>query len=139
MNVLDPIGSIMSTNILTLHPKDKIKQAEDLFSTYDIHHIPIVVMRKLVGIVSMGDMLFLTKKPIMHSFDKYIRDKKLSLDAVEEIMTPDVVCVEADMTIKDAIQFMLLRRVNALPIVEDGLLIGLVTTYDILKKISEQL
>ncbi len=138
MNVLDPIRSIMSTNLLTLHPKDKIKQAEKIFSEYDIHHIPITVMRKLVGIVSMGDILFLTKKPIMHSFDQFIRDKKLSLDAIEEVMTTEVICVQADMIIKNAIQLMLERRINALPIVEEGQLIGLVTSYDILKKISEQ-
>lgn len=136
MNYQNDINTIMSKKIISLHPKDKIAQAKEIFDTFAIHHIPIVVMNKIVGIVSLGDILFLTKKPIMHSFDKYIRDKKLSIDAIEEIMTENVICMQSTDTIKDVVDVMIKNRINAIPILNKEELVGLVTSYDILKTIK---
>lgn len=137
MKVQDPIKSIMSNKLISLHPKDKIQEAKELFEKYPIHHIPIVVMNKLVGILSLGDILFLSKKPIMSSFDAFIRDQKLSIDAVEEIMTTDIITINSDATINDALEKMINFRVNAIPVIENQELIGLVTSFDILKNVVE--
>lgn len=137
MNIQDPVKTIMSEKLITLHPKDKIKQAKDIFDKFPIHHLPIVVMNKVVGMLSLGDILFLSKKPIMHSFDIFIRDKKLSLDAVEEIMTSDVITTSPEASINEVLEIMVLNRVNALPVIKDGNLVGLVTTFDIMKTLIE--
>jgi len=41
------VSEIMSTKVKTLHPKDKIQSAKDIFDQYDIHHIPVAVMGEL--------------------------------------------------------------------------------------------
>lgn len=135
MQVKSPVKTIMRKNVLTLHPKDKIQQARDIFDQYDLHHIPIVVMNKVVGIVSQGDILHLTKRPIMISFDKFIRDQKISIEAIEEVMSKNVICIDHETSIEQAIKIMMERRVNALPVNDNDELVGLITTYDILKNL----
>lgn len=132
------LSEIMTKNPLTLHPKDKIQRAIDFFDDLEIHHIPIVVMNKVVGIISEGDILFASKSYITNSFQDFLRERKLSIDAVEEVMTSPVICMKHDQTLSEALDLMLSRRINALPIVEDNALVGLVTTYDILKSLKKE-
>ena len=136
MDIKNSVISIMSKNLITLHPKDKIKRAKEIFEELDIHHIPVVIMDEVVGIISQGDILFLNRSLIHSSFDDFLRKTKLSIDAVEEIMTPNVICLNHDSTISDALEVMLNRHVNALPIVENNKIIGLLTTRDILKALK---
>lgn len=132
------LSEIMTNRPLTLHPKDKIQRAIDLFEDLDIHHIPIVVMSEVVGIISEGDILFASESYISNSFQEFLRERKLSIDAVEEVMTSPVICVQQDQTLDDALEIMLSRRINALPVLEEKTLVGLVTTYDILKSLKKQ-
>ena len=132
------LSEIMTNKPLTLHPKDKIQRAIDLFDELDIHHIPIVVMNKVVGIISEGDILFASESYITNSFQEFLRERKLSIDAVEEVMTSPVICVQHNQTLDEALEIMLSRRINALPVLEDNALVGLVTTYDILKSLKKQ-
>jgi CBS domain-containing protein len=50
----------------------------------------------------------------------------------KDIMTPDPVTVSPGMTVKEAAKLMVERKVGALPVVEGGALIGLVTEGDLI-------
>ncbi len=130
------IKTIMSDKLVTLHPKDKLQRAKDIFKTYDLHHIPIVVMNKVVGILSKGDILYL-ESIVTNSFDKFIQDHKFRIDSVEEVMTRDPYCKESSSSIADVLNLMISKRVNAVPITESGELIGLVTSFDFLKLVDK--
>ena len=132
MNKSTNIKTVMSTKLITLHPKDKLQRAKDIFKQYNIHHIPVVVMNKIVGIISQGDILYL-ESVVTHSFDRFIIDKKFELDNVEEVMTSDPICCQSTATVADVLNIMLDRGINAVPVIEDGELIGLVTSQDFLK------
>lgn len=126
------IRDIMSTKLKTLHPKDKLKIAKGYFDTYDIHHLPVQVMDEIRGIISFGDILYL-EGLVTNSFDEFIKNKKLETMDVEEVMTKRPFCIEADLKVSDAIDMMLEKRINALPVVDKGKLVGIVTTRDLLK------
>jgi len=49
-----------------------------------------------------------------------------------DIMTPDPITVGPEMTVTDAAQLMTERHVGALPVVVDGLMVGLVTESDLI-------
>jgi CBS domain-containing protein len=49
-----------------------------------------------------------------------------------DIMTPDPVTVEPEVSVTDAAHMMVTRRVGALPVVKDGKMVGLVTEGDLI-------
>lgn len=127
-----PVGNIMSTNIKTLHPKDKIQRAKDIFSQYEIHHIPVAVMGEIRGIISLGDLLFL-EGMTNNSFDKFLRSKKYEMSTVDEIMTPRPYCIEVKALLSEVMDIMISKRVNCLPVIENDEMVGIVTNYDLMK------
>lgn len=49
-----------------------------------------------------------------------------------DIMTPDPLTVARDLSVTDAARLMAERRIGALPVVEEGVLVGLVTEDDLI-------
>ena len=132
------VKDIMNQKLVTLHPKEMISQAEDIFNSYKIHHIPVEVSGKLVGILSMGDIFFNRKQKSINA-DKFLKNVNISIMTVEEIMTHNPIYIKPDSSIVDALNVMDSKRVNALPVVDGGLLVGLITTYDLLKLLKSKL
>jgi CBS domain-containing protein len=54
-------------------------------------------------------------------------------EQVRQIMTKDPMVASPDHSIEEVTQLMLENRINQLPVVVDGKLVGLVTTYDLWK------
>ena len=138
MNMSYKVVDVMTKKLITLHPKDKVQRAKKIFKDCDIHHIPVVVMNKVVGIISQGDILLL-EGLIENSFDRFIQDKKLKLDTVDQVMTPDPICADIGSTTKEVLHIMLKCRINAVPIVEGDDIRGLVTSRDLLHILYENL
>lgn len=130
-----PVKDVMSKKLITLHPKDKLSRAKEIFSEYDIHHIPILVKDKVVGILSMGDILFL-EGVVTNSFDEFIRSKRYEESSVDEYMTANPICIDHSKTLADAIEILIEFRINAIPVVGDDMIKGIITTFDILKYIK---
>lgn len=138
MNINIPIEGIMSRNLKTLHPKDKLVRAKEIFNEFDIHHIPIHVMGDVRGILSLGDILFL-EGFTNNTFDEFLKNKKLQLMTVDEVMTSRPYCAEVDDMVSDVLEKMIEHRVNALPVKENDEMVGIVTTFDILKHFKNSL
>ncbi|MFT4534501.1 MAG: CBS domain-containing protein [Saprospiraceae bacterium] len=126
------ISEIMSTSLKTLHPKDKIQSAKDLFDEFDIHHIPVAVMGEVRGIISQGDLLFL-EGVASHSFDKFLRKKKYEMSTVDEIMTANPYCIELETKVSEVMDIMIENRINCLLIKKNNELVGMITNFDLIK------
>lgn len=122
----------MSDRLVTLHPKDNVTRAKEIFSEYQIHHILICVMNEVRGIISLGDILYL-QGLTTNNFDKYLQEKKEYTTPVENIMTSNPYQIGPNDLLLDALEIMITKRVNALPVVGTAGLTGILTTHDILK------
>ena len=138
MNDNIKIESIISRNLKTLHPKDKLISAKEIFQEYDIHHIPVHVMGDVRGIVSLGDILFL-EGFTNNTFDEFLKNKKLQLTTVDEIMTTRPYCADVEDLLSEVLDVMITKRVNALPVKENDELVGIITTFDILNHFKNAL
>ncbi len=136
MNKNTAISEVMSKKLITLHPKDKLQRAKDIFRDYNIHHIPICIMNKLVGIISQGDILYI-EGVVTNSFDRFVQDKKFELDTVDEVMTREPITVSSNMTASEVLNVMLAHGINAIPVVDDDALVGLVTSQDFLNVLDD--
>ena len=61
MDVFAPISQIMSKDLITVNEKDKLSVIKEIFGKYNIHHIPVVRFRSIVGIISKTDYLFFVR------------------------------------------------------------------------------
>ena len=48
MNILAPVKTIMSTELLTVNPADKLTLVKEIFDEHNIHHLPVVRFKELV-------------------------------------------------------------------------------------------
>lgn len=53
----EPVSELMTVDITTASPKDSIEHLMGLMTEHRIRHIPVLVEGKLVGIVSIGDVV----------------------------------------------------------------------------------
>ena len=107
-------------NPFSLHPENKVYEAEELMHKYRISGVPIVDKNGfLVGIITNRDMRFLTGMDM----------------PISEVMTKeDLVTAPEGTTHEEAQEILRHRKIEKLPIVDkDGKLAGLITIKDIQK------
>lgn len=53
-----------------------------------------------------------------------------------DIMTPDVICVAPDTRLPDIVRTMLEHRISAVPVLDDGTLVGIISEGDLLRRVE---
>lgn len=133
-----PVSSIMTKEVVKLNLSDDLTKAEKLFKKHHIRHIPVVKGNKIVGMLSYTDLLRI-------SFADAVDDDEMDIDvtvynmfSVEQVMVRNLVKVSPDTTIREVAEILSTREFHALPVVEDELLVGIVTTTDLIKYLIDQ-
>jgi CBS domain-containing protein len=99
-----------------------------------IRHLPVLDDEgALVGIVSQRD-LFRGALARALGYGAHAQQKLLGQLLVKEVMTNDPVAVAPDAPLADAARLMLERKIGALPVVENGRLVGILTESDFVKR-----
>ena len=137
MNLLAPVTSIMQKKIITLQPNDTIKKAEDIFKAHKIHHIPIVENEILMGMLSKSDFLFFKRGFNQDRTEEKWDLFRLKSHQVSEIMTTKLAKLEPTDKVNVAIEVFKENLFHALPVVDDNKIIGIITTYDIIRHLAE--
>jgi len=52
-----PVGDVMTKTVISAEPGDSIKQCMETMTTCHVRHLPVVEDGKLLGIVSIGDLV----------------------------------------------------------------------------------
>lgn len=138
MDLLAPVSSLMTTEVKTVEPEDTMKKVEQVFRENRIHHIPVVEEGKLLGIVSKSDYLFFKRGFNDQTTDNRIDEFRLKTRKVKDIMTKGIAKLETADRIGVALEIFKENLFHAIPIVDDGKLVGIITTFDIIKKLSEE-
>jgi CBS domain-containing protein len=138
MNLAEKVSTIMTKDVITLHPKDNLKSAGEIFEKNNIHHIPIIEAGHLVGILSKSDFLLFQRGYQVNKDPKGVDDVRNELFEVGLIMTKGIAKISSEDRINTALEIFTINRFHALPVVDDEKLVGILTTYDILKKLAEE-
>ena len=136
MNILAPVSTIMTRDLITVNPKDRLKVVKEIFDSKRLHHIPVVRYKKIVGIISKSDVLYFLKGANPEK-EKTRNEKLLEKYTADEIMTTGMAKLESDDRINVALEVFKENLFHAIPVVDNDELTGIVTTYDIIKALSE--
>lgn len=118
----EPLSSIMTTKVITAGPDDKLSVARDVFMKNRVHHLPIVRGTRLVGILTTYDMFKLIDSG--HDYHNVL---------IKDVMTQKVATLEPKDKVGSAAELFLENLFHAVPIVENGELKGIVTSFDVIK------
>jgi CBS domain-containing protein len=125
------VAQWMTTAVVTIKPHDTVRQARELMATHRINQLPVGVNDKLIGIVTDRDI-----RDAYPSSLRLLRGKDIDdfADAytVEDVMTYNVTAVSPQTSLREAAQHLRRQRFGALPVVEKGKLVGIITRSDLL-------
>ncbi|MEM9820778.1 MAG: CBS domain-containing protein [Bacteroidota bacterium] len=138
MNLLAPVSSIMTTDLITVNPKDKLAVIKSIFDQNRIHHIPVVRFRKLIGLISHVDLQYFLKGLSKNNYEDVLNEIRLKNYFAEDIMTTGLATLAPSDRINIALAVFNENRFHAIPIVENDALVGMLTTYDIIKALSRE-
>lgn len=116
---------VMTRNVTCITPDYSAREAYQAMMALQVRHLPVVVDGKLCGIVSDRDLLPLIRK----SPDGTIA---VTAHSVEEVMTESPITAEPSTTVARMAEQMLAYRIDALPIIKNDRLVGVVTSTDLL-------
>ena len=120
------VGQFMSTDLFTVQPDDLIDLVASVMDWRHIRHVPVEDGQgRLVGLLSHRSLLRLLVRGRKENQGEAI--------AVSSIMTSDPVTVKPTTPTMEAVDLMRRHKVGCLPVVNDGLLVGIITAHDFLE------
>lgn len=137
MDFTAPVSTLMTRKLITVSTGDNLTTVRDIFNSKRIHHIPVVRYTTLVGIISEADFLPFLKGIASTKPGQPEYDANLESILVEDIMTTGIATLESTDRINVALQLFSENIFHAIPIVDNGELVGMLTTFDIIKKLQE--
>jgi acetoin utilization protein AcuB len=122
----------MTRHPLTVSPEDSVRRARILMHEGHVRRLPVVDRDRLVGIITAGDIW--RRLPAgMPLTDERDGDQLLDHVLVGGVMTLQPRVISPETSLLDAAHLMLEQKISALPVVERGHLVGILTETDILK------
>jgi acetoin utilization protein AcuB len=113
------ISRLMTNSPVTVSPRDTLQAAMSLMERGKFRRLPVVEGEQLVGILTDRDI---------RTHQGYWQSTR-----VTAAMTADPMTVTSNQTVEDAARLMIAHKIGGLPVVEDGRLLGVVTTTDVLR------
>ncbi len=122
------VGEIMSKAI-TIDKDRKLSDAIELMEKNNVACLVVVDEGKIVGIV--------TDKDITRELGSGKHGKMLGTSLhVSSAMSSELVTINKNADIKEAASRILKNHVSSLPVLEDGELVGIITTTDLIKPLQ---
>lgn len=111
----------MTRRVVTARPEWLPNKARELLRRMHIRQLPVVRQGQIVGIVT----------------DRDLRAATAQGKTLGDVMTPDPVTISPSASVDEAASVLRQRKFNALPVVEQNRLVGILTASDILDAFIE--
>ncbi|GAA4963769.1 CBS domain-containing protein [Algibacter aquimarinus] len=132
-----PVSAIMTKNIIGLKKSDDLQYAETLFNKHKIKHIPVVSGKAVIGMLSYSDLLKISYADVTED-ESDVDAVVYNMFTIEQVMVKNVVTISSETTIKEATRRLAESDFHALPVVDNGILKGIITTTDLLNYFVDQ-
>ncbi|CAM3841101.1 MULTISPECIES: CBS domain-containing protein [Flavobacterium] len=133
-----PVSTIMTKNVIKLNSTDDLTKAEKLFKSNNIRHIPVVKGNKIIGMLSYTDLLRISFADAIDDEEEIVDVTVYNMFTIEQVMAKKLVSVSPETTIKAAAEILATKEFHALPVTEGDLLVGILTTTDLIRYLIDQ-
>ncbi len=111
--------------VWSIHPQESVFAAIQQMAEKGVGALVVLEGDALVGIISERDY---ARKVIL-------KGRSSHETAVQEIMTPHVICAHLDQSIEECMTIVTERRIRHLPVLDSGHLVGIISIGDLVKTI----
>jgi len=128
MEVAGSVGAILAhkgSAVWSIAPNATVFDAIQLMADKNVGALPVVENGKLAGMISERDY---TRKVIL-------KGKSSKETPVKDIMTQELVTVDASHSVTECMRVMTEKRIRHLPVMEGSKMIGLVSIGDLVRRI----
>ena len=146
------VKDIMTKDVVTVKPTTGIHELAELFLKRNISGAPVVNDEgKLLGVVLEEGLIFHDKKVHLPSFfhiaagfltfgvKRFEEEmEKITANNVLQLMEEDTLAFEPDMSVENAATNMIEKGIYYCPVVEAGVLLGVITKKDIVRAIARE-
>lgn len=115
------------SRVYSVAPEASVLQALQLMAEHNIGAVLVMRGEKVVGILSERDCVRKLE----------LSGRTAQATRVEEIMTGDVLYVEASQSLDECMAVMIDKNIRHLPVYENGTLLGLISIRDVLKEVVD--
>lgn len=135
----------MTKDVISVEASTTVLEAARVMRRFHISGLPVLTHGRVVGVLSEKDVaraleidtpghlidLVLDPKGLTETRLKTMRER-LSTASVSEVMTAEPALIEPGASVETAAQMMRERKINRLPVVDGGRLVGILTRHDVL-------
>jgi len=114
------VRQIMNRDVVIAKPEATLKEASEVMAKFHIGSLVISDGEKIFGIITSSDII----KAIASG-------KDVEKTLIGNIMTKNVITIEPDKDIEEAVDLMVQNKIKKLPVVDQGRLVGIITASDI--------
>lgn len=135
------VKDLMTREVLTLAPNTTVREAAEVLSTEHVSGAPVVRLGAVVGMVSSVDLLeFIAGLPAdPEAVSGGLEHGILDDHTVEEAMTRGPVkTIALDAPASTAAEMMMEEGIHRLPVLDNGKLVGIISTTDLVKAIADR-
>lgn len=149
------VSKIMTRHVVTVKPADSLLYVENVLAKNRLSRVVVERNRKPVGIITHRDFipakipLWLRQFGDPKEVEKYRMSNKpsefklnqlnyLASFIAADIMTPNPVTVKVTEDVSEASLIMIRNGISGLPVVQNSLLVGIITKTDIVKAIASE-
>jgi CBS domain-containing protein len=130
----------MTEGVLSVTPGASLREAATVLVEHRVSGLPVIDdVGEVVGVLSETDIVMKASGGTERSgylvwfFDSDLTGEKVAAETVGQAMSSPAVTITPDRTVHEAARIMIEERVNRLPVVRDGKLVGILTRSDIVR------
>lgn len=120
------VSDLMVKDVIVASPKERAVDAAKKMKATGVSSLIVTEGDEVKGIVTRSDFI-----------DRVVAEARdPSSTTVEDVMTKDVVTIDADAGVMEALKLMKKYRYSQLPVIKDGRLVGVIALSDALNYIA---
>ena len=122
------VRDVMTPSVRTVSPSQSLVEAAELMNSEDVGSVPVVEEGRLTGIVTDRDIV--TRAVAERRDPQTVK--------VSEVGSRELVTVEPEQDLDEALALMAHHQVRRLPVVEAGQLVGMLAQADVALEAKEK-
>ncbi len=116
------VKQAMTKQVLVTSPNTSIRDVAKVMANHRVGCLVVMGENKIVGIITELDIIW---KVVAGDLDP-------KTTMVQEVMSKNVVTIQADQTLEEASHLMIENKIKKLPVLEKDKLVGIITATDLI-------
>lgn len=125
------VKSWMTSPVVTVTAETNLTDARKLIDEKHIRALPVVQGEKLIGIITKRGLLRLDLSIL--GVESWNLGVDLADETVGDVMTKNPLTIRPESLVPKAARIMLENKITALPVLENGKMVGILTNSDLLR------